>query len=180
MINGKVNIAAMINELCDSFMRTLEIVNVIKKKYSEGRKILVLTDRRRHCLEFKKLLNDYDCGLYIGGMKNEALQESNKKRIIIATFSIASEGYDNPELDTLIFASPKSKVEQACGRILRQENENEAQIIDFVDAFSVFNNFYFCRLKFYKSKKFLFEEKEKKKQSDYLQETKLEKYSFIE
>ena len=180
MINGKINIPGMINELCDSFMRTLEIVNVIKQKHSEGRKILVLTDRRRHCNELKRLLSDYDCGLYIGGMKNEALQESNKKRIIIATFAIASEGYDNPELDTLVFASPKSKIEQACGRILRQENINEPLIIDFVDPFSIFNNFYFSRLKFYKSKKYTFEEKEINKQKESKQEIKLTEYSFTD
>ena len=179
MVNGKVNIPGMINELCYNFMRTLEIVNVIKKKYSEGRKILVLTDRRNHCNEFKKLLSDYDCGLYIGGMKNEVLQESNKKRIIIATYSIASEGYDNPELDTLVFASPKSKIEQACGRILRQENKNEPEIIDFVDSFSIFNNFYFSRLRFYKSKKYIFEEKEQEREKEIKQEIKLENYSFI-
>ena len=113
-------------------------------------------------------------------MKNEALQESNKKRIIIATYSIASEGYDNPELDTLVFASPKSKIEQACGRILRQENKNEPEIIDFVDSFSVFNNFYFCRMKFYKTKKYLLEKKEINKQSENKQEIKLTNYSFIE
>ena len=180
MVNGKVNIPGMINELCNSFMRTIEIVNVIKKKYSEGRKILVLTDRRNHCMELKRLLSDYDCGLYMGGMKNEALQESNKKRIIIATFHIASEGYDNPELDTLVFASPKSKIEQACGRILRQENENVPEIVDFVDPFSIFNNFYFSRLKFYKSKKYTFEKKEINKQNEHKQEIKLEKYSIIE
>ena len=54
-------------------------------------------------------------------MKKEALQESNSKKIIIATYHIASEGYDNPDLDTLIFATPKSNIEQAIGRILRKE-----------------------------------------------------------
>ena len=112
-------------------------------------------------------------------MKNEVLQESNKKRIIIATYSIASEGYDNPELDTLVFASPKSKIEQACGRILRQENKNEPEIIDFVDSFSIFNNFYFSRLRFYKSKKYIFEEKEQEREKEIKQEIKLENYSFI-
>ena len=70
-------------------------------------------------------------------MKNEALKESNKKELIIATYQIASEGYDNKELDTLIFATPKSNIEQAIGRILRQENVNEPEVIDFVDAWSI-------------------------------------------
>ena len=84
-----------------------------------------------------------EVGLYYGGMKNTALQESNKKRIIIATYKIASEGYDNKELDTLVFATPKTNIEQAIGRILRQENANQPEVIDLVDAWSVFNNLYF-------------------------------------
>jgi len=88
-------------------------------------------------------------------MKNSALQESNKKRIIIATYQIASEGYDNKELDTLVLATPKSNIEQAIGRILRQENLNEPEVIDIVDAWSVFNNLFFSRMKFYKKKKYV-------------------------
>jgi superfamily II DNA or RNA helicase len=160
MVNGKANIPGMINDLCDSFARNLEIVNLIKDKYNEGRKILVLSDRRNHCNELKRLLeatihnSENEIGLYYGGMKNAALQESNKKRIIIATYQIASEGYDNKELDTLVFSTPKSNIEQAIGRILRQENEHEPEVIDFVDAWSVFNNLYFSRSKFYKKKKY--------------------------
>lgn len=160
MVNGKANIPGMINDLCDSFARNLEIVNLIKDKYNEGRKILVLSDRRNHCNELKRLLeatipnSENEVGLYYGGMKNAALQESNKKRIIIATYQIASEGYDNKELDTLVFATPKSNIEQAVGRILRQENAREPEVIDFVDAWSVFNNLYFSRSKFYKKKKY--------------------------
>ena len=93
-------------------------------------------------------------GLYYGGMKNSALQESNKKNIIIATYQIASEGYDNKELDTLIFATHKSNIEQAIGRILRQENINEPEVIDIIDPWSIFNNLYFKRNNFYKKKKY--------------------------
>lgn len=155
MINGKLNMPHLIGELCKSFERNLEIVKIIKEKYSQNRKILVLTDRRAHCLDLRRLLGeDYSSGLYIGSMKNAALQESNTKRVIFATYVIASEGYDNPELDTLILASPKSNIEQAVGRILRQENENEPLVIDIVDSFSVLINMHSKRMKFYKQKKF--------------------------
>lgn len=180
MINGKINMAGMINDLCDSFQRNLEIVKIIKEKYLENRKILVLTDRRNHCSDLKRLLGDnYSIGLYYGGMKNDALKESNKKRIIIATYQIASVGYDNPELDTLIFASPKTNIEQAIGRILRQENENEPEVIDIIDAWSIFNNLFFNRMKFYKRKKYIINgNKEKNKKEDT--EIKLENYAFEE
>jgi superfamily II DNA or RNA helicase len=167
MCNGKANLPGMINDLCDSFMRNIEIVNIIKNKYNENRKILVLTDRRNHCKELQRLLGDeFDSGLYFGGMKNEALKNSNTKRVIFATYQIASEGYDNPELDTLIFASPKTKIEQAIGRILRQENVNEPEVIDIVDAWSVFNNLYFSRSKFYKKKKYIINGKVENKEDN--------------
>jgi superfamily II DNA or RNA helicase len=160
MANGKANIPGMINDLCDSFARNLEIVNIIKEKYYEGRKILVLTHRRNNCNDLKRLLestlinSENVVGLYYGGMKKEALQESNKKKIIVATYQAASEGYDNPELDTLVLATPKSNIEQAIGRILRQKNINYPEVLDFVDAWSVFNNLYFSRMKYYKKKKY--------------------------
>ena len=160
MVNGKANLPGMENDLCASFARNLEIINIIKDKYSENRKILVLSSRRGHCNELRRLLGTLDdqyllnSGLYYGGLKKSVLEESNKKRIIFATYQIASEGYDNPELDTLIMATPKTNIEQAVGRILRQENKNEPEVIDIVDAWSVFNNLYFSRLKFYKRKKY--------------------------
>ena len=160
MVNGKANLPGMINDLCDSFERNLEVVNIIKNKYLEGRKILVLSDRRNQCTILKKLLEtvilngENEIGLYFGGMKRSLLEESNKKKIIIATYKIASEGYDNKELDTLIFATPKSNIEQAIGRILRQVNLNEPEVIDIVDGWSVFNNLYSKRLRFYKKKKY--------------------------
>ena len=67
---------------------------------------------------------------------------------------MASEGYDNPDLDTLILASPKCNVEQAIGRILRKKNKNEAIVVDINDCISIFNNWNIKRKSFYKSKKF--------------------------
>ena len=148
MVTGRINLPRMINDLVDSFARNLEIISIIKEKYSEERKILVLSDRRCHCIELKRILGpDYSSALYLGQMKNEVLAESNTKRVIFATYQIASEGYDNPPLDTLILATPKTKIEQAIGRILRQENKNKPEVIDIVDTFSIFNNMYYLKSK---------------------------------
>ena len=74
-------------------------------------------------------------------MKQEQLKESEEKNIMLATFSMASEGFDCKELDTIILASPKSNIEQAVGRILRKKKEDRERIpliIDIIDNFSVF------------------------------------------
>jgi superfamily II DNA or RNA helicase len=87
-------------------------------------------------------------------MKMEELKKSNECRIIVATYQMASEGYDNPDLDTLILASPKCNVEQSIGRILRKKNINEAVVIDLNDCISIFNNWNKKRQSFYKSRNF--------------------------
>jgi len=156
--NGKVNSAASITNVTENSKRDSFIKNLIKEKVYEDRKILVLSDRKAHCdklaYDLRFLLKDYSVGLYYGGMKKEELQSSNKCNIIIATYQMASEGYDNPELDTLILASPKCNIEQAVGRILRKKNKNNPVVIDINDSISIFNNWNKKRLSFYKSKKF--------------------------
>jgi len=179
MINGKINIPGMINDLVENELRNFALIKIIKDKLKENRKILILSDRRGHCSELKRLLSNVtdDVGLYLGSMKNEELKKSNSKQIIIGTYQACSEGYDNPKLDTLIFATPKCNIEQAVGRILRQKNENEPEVIDYVDTFSIFNNFYFKRLKFYKTKKYIINPAQKNNSEQFV---KLDKCEIIE
>jgi superfamily II DNA or RNA helicase len=99
-------------------------------------------------------LNNFSVAIYYGGMKTDDLKKSNECRIIVATYQMASEGYDNPELDTLILASPKCNVEQAVGRILRKKNKNNAVVVDINDCISIFNNWNKKRQSFYKSRNF--------------------------
>jgi superfamily II DNA or RNA helicase len=109
-------------------------------------------------------------------MKNEELKISNDCRIIVATYQMASEGYDNPELDTLILASPKGNVEQAVGRILRKKNKNAAVVVDINDCISIFNNWNKKRQTFYKSRNFIIKQK-----NDLIEnEQKLTMYSIID
>ena len=152
--NGKVNSPASITSITEIDSRNTFILKLIKECYTSNRKILVLSDRKAHCDLLYSSLDSYSVGLYYGGMKTDDLKKSNNCRIIIATYQMASEGYDNPELDTLILASPKGNVEQAVGRILRKKNENLPLVIDINDTISVFNNWHRKRLSLYRSKKF--------------------------
>lgn len=157
MPNGKINTPSSITNIANLTQRTDFILNLIKECYNTNRNILVLTQRKSHCEEMYNKLSNYSVGKYIGGMKNEELIESNKCKIIIATYQMAEEGYDNPKLDTLILATPKCNIEQAVGRILRKQNINPALVIDINDCISVFNNWNRKRLSFYKSKNFKIE-----------------------
>jgi len=152
--DGKINSPTSITNITQNQIRTEFIIKIIKDLYSQNRKILVLTDRKAHCEYIKSLLNNFSVGIYYGGMKKEDLKTSNECRIIVATYQMASEGYDNPDLDTLVLASPRGNVEQAVGRILRKKNKNPAFVIDINDCVSIFNNWNKKRQSFYKSRNF--------------------------
>ena len=110
----------MINNICNC-PRTIMIVNLTQTYIRENRKVLILSDRRGHLDLLYKLLNGFSRGFYVGGMKPDELRDSQEKDILLATFSMASEGMDIPKLNTVILGSPKSDVEQSVGRIFREK-----------------------------------------------------------
>jgi len=108
-----------------------------------GRKVLVLSDRKAQLRDVREgvAAGGVSAGFYWGGMKPDALAASERCQVMLATFAYASEGMDVPGLDALFLASPKSDIEQSCGRILRQKAEDRERtplIVDFVDDFSLF------------------------------------------
>jgi len=104
---------------------------------------------------FEKLFDntDYLIGYYIGGLSQDVLNISSKKQIILATYQMAAEGMNIPTLNTVIFASPISDIQQAIGRILREKPSERTYIplcIDIWDQFSLFIVKGFTRIKYYK------------------------------
>jgi len=120
------------------------------------RKVIVLSDRRGHLTALKKLIDDAGLGttgFYVGGMKQALLDASAERQIILATGAMANEGLDIPALNTLVFASPVTAIEQPIGRIQRQKPEERTHaplVLDFWDDFSVFYNQGARRQAFYK------------------------------
>ena len=153
---GKINNPEMITDLSLQKDRNELIVNLIKGLLKENRKILILSERREQCEFFCKSLKDLQisAGLYLGGMKSIDRENTIICSVIIGTYQAAGEGFDVAELDTLILATPKSDVEQAVGRILRQKNINNPLVLDIVDLFSIFKGQYYKRRKFYKKSEF--------------------------
>jgi superfamily II DNA or RNA helicase len=164
MWNGKDNIAAMINNICTFKPRTEYIISVLENiiKKDPERRILILSERRnllndieKYIIE-KNILNK-DYGFYVGGMKQCDLNVSAEKQIILATYQLASEGFNVPSLNTVIFASPISDIQQSIGRILRERAEDRKYIplcIDILDEFSAFKRKGYTRAKFYNTNKY--------------------------
>lgn len=160
---NKVNFSKMITNICQYQPRTDVIVAKIihymcdPAATDKRRKILVLSERKNHLGCIQHSLNAIDksitSGFYVGGMKPADLQESLTKDVILSTTAFVQEGFDCKDLDTLVFATPKSDIEQCVGRILRatgDERINVPIIIDVIDMFSVFEKQGAKRKQYYK------------------------------
>lgn len=156
---GKINLPNLVTQISLDTIRNIQIIKEIIYYFNinkdNKRRILVLTERRLQCEQLLNMIpSEISGGLYVGGMKNDDLENSNTKDVIFATYAMAQEGYDNSCLDTLIFATGRSDIVQACGRILRKKNINHPLIIDFQDNIEGLYGQAKKRLNYYKSKKY--------------------------
>lgn len=152
---GEVSRPKLCNQLAEYAPRTKRICDELAAALAEGRKLLVLSDRRGHLAEFEREFRErgYDSiGYYIGGMKSADRDESAKCQIVLATGALASEGMNIRDLNTVALVTPKSRIEQAVGRIFRLKKEERtfAPIIyDVRDSHDVLLGQYRKRLAFY-------------------------------
>ena len=147
----EVNLTRIVTELTLQEERNDYIISKVKSFQSEHRNILVLSDRRNHCELLQKEIPQ--SGLYLGGMKKAELDYNGKHcQVLLATYSLAAEGLDIPRLDTLVLATPKGDVVQACGRILRETpgKQNDPYILDIADDLPVLHKMFQKRKRFYK------------------------------
>ena len=132
---------AMVTALVNDESRNRVVAKEILSAVAEGRKILVLSERRQHLADIESVLHEMGCtdtGMYIGGMSQEQLKHSEARQVIFGSFSMASTGLDIKDLSCLVLASPLTDITQACGRILRNVTPQAKLIIDIVDRASVF------------------------------------------
>jgi superfamily II DNA or RNA helicase len=162
---GDVNKPKTITNLTTIKERNLFIVQTIKDLFDNPeRNILILSDRVEHLNTLYQLLtihikfqnkDEPDMGYYIGKLKQKELDKSATKRIILATYGMAAEALDIPQLNTLILSTPRSDVEQAVGRILRKQDYHlEPIIIDIVDSLKSCSNQSNHRKKLYRKMHF--------------------------
>ena len=157
-MRGNVKYSTMITKLCSYNHRTEFILNIIADLLKERptNQIMVIA----HNKSVLKYIHDAiagremsSVGYYVGGMKEKDLKESEKKNVIIATYSMAAEALDIKTLTTLIRVTPKTDIEQAVGRILREKHSSPI-VVDIVDTHSLFKNQWKKRKTFYNSQKY--------------------------
>jgi len=155
---GNPQFSTMITKLCEYNRRSEFIINVIKDMLIENpaQQIMILAHNKSllkyffDSIVFQQIAT---VGYYVGGMKESALKESETKQIIIATYSMAAEALDIKTLTTLIMATPKTDIEQAVGRILR-EKHSQPVVVDIIDSHDMFQKQWIKRKRFYKSQNY--------------------------
>jgi len=158
MKNGNINLSRMVTMLSIDVNRNqllLNIINILLYKYPT-RKGLLLSDRVDHLRYLYSQLNKTDAAVITGSINTEIKNKKNKKSepifekfITLSTYSMFSEAVDF-DGDFLILSTPKTKVEQAVGRILRGKSlKYQPVVFDIVDPFSIFEHQRWSRNKFY-------------------------------
>ena len=150
---GNPAYSTMISKLCAYNRRTEFILQVLCDMVKENplQQIMFLAHNKnilKYLHDAIKHRNIATVGYYVGGMKEQALKETESKKIVIATYSMAAEALDIKTLTTLIMVTPKTDIEQSIGRILR-EKHSQPVVVDIIDSHSIFQNQWKKRRAFY-------------------------------
>ncbi|RPJ72664.1 MAG: hypothetical protein EHM20_13485, partial [Alphaproteobacteria bacterium] len=150
--DGNVSVSRMISNIAGDRDRTELITRIIREliQRSAERMILVISDRVSQLRFMHQLLGDSISGLFIGALDAKTLTESKTKRVLLGTYGMVNEGFNHPKLNCLIFATPRSSIIQAVGRIYRKNHSITPIIVDIHDTFSIFTPQYYKRRNFYK------------------------------
>jgi len=144
--------------LCSNVKRNELIVTELIQAVKAGRKIIALSERRKHLEILDKMFRFYrpeGCvtDFYVGGRSMEELELAEKADVVWATYQMAKEALDIPSLDTLFLLTPVANIEQPGGRITREfENKKQPVIVDFIDdKVKNFKKLFKSRLWFYEN-----------------------------
>lgn len=155
---GNPAYSTMISKLCEYNHRSEFILKILVDMLEENnnQQVMILA----HNKNLLKYLYDAikhrliaSVGYYIGGMKEQALKETETKKVVIATYSMAAEALDIKTLTTLIMATPKTDIEQSVGRILRDKHSSPI-VVDIIDSHDLFQNQWRKRKTFYKKENY--------------------------
>jgi len=129
--------------------RTEVIAAEVRNAFAQGRKVLVLTERREHLDAIEAALDGLAAAPFVLHGRMSRKQRAalvadldalppDAPRVLLATGKLVGEGFDHPPLDTLVLAMPvswKGTLQQYAGRLHRQQaTKTDVRIIDIVDT----------------------------------------------
>ena len=154
---GEPVLARLLTKVVECKERNEKIADLIQGLAADSRRrILVLSERISHLNTIEQLLKESGLTIsyYIGGMKEEEREAGAvSARVLLASYAMASEAMNIKTLNTVVMASPRKKVEQSTGRILRvQKDQREVNpiIVDVVDSHGMYQGQWRKRSAYYK------------------------------
>jgi superfamily II DNA or RNA helicase len=186
---GELSLARLLTQVVECEERSQLIDKVLEELVKDSkRRILVLSERKAHLERIENgLPKNISYSYYVGGMDEQKREEGAKtSQVLLGTYSMASEAMNIKTLNTMVMASPRKKIEQSTGRILRtrkDEREVTPIIVDIVDSHDVYQGQWLKRKAYYKKCAYgiqvptdssLTEWKEDKKEKKEKKQTKIE------
>ena len=153
---GEVVMARLMTQIVNCPSRNQMLVKEIKLLAADvGRRILILSERKGHLEQLEELLGTgHKMGYYIGGMKDVVREDAAANaKILLATYAMASEAMNIKTLNTVVLSSPRKKIEQSVGRILRERPQDRKvvpMIVDIIDSHGMYQGQYKKRRVFYR------------------------------
>lgn len=151
--NGTLGFSSMIRELTEDPTRNKFLKTILSWCLLHRKRIIAVTAMVAHAHELGKMFENESVAIMAGPTVQRDLAKEAK--LVLATYSLLEEGYDDPSLDTLVLLTPRSNIQQTIGRIERDcPGKMKPLVIDIVDTFSLFPNMYYKRKKFYSTRGF--------------------------
>lgn len=162
--DGRLGLSTMMSNLAKDQERNRLLFKVVAKSMVDLRKkILIVTATVEHALamaEHCEKTFKISVPILKGGVKAStvAVARAGDTRLVVATYAYLEEGYDDATIDTLILATPRSRVQQTIGRAERTHPGKLVPLVwDVCEDYSAFRGMAFKRKAFYKSRGFTVE-----------------------
>jgi superfamily II DNA or RNA helicase len=158
---GQILFTKMITKMVEDARRNDMIAKTLVALCKERRKMLVVSDRRKHLTVLQAMLpTPVSSAMYVGETtkkgKRKREEEKDKVDILFTTYQMGEEGLDLPFLDTLVMVTPRKSLDQIIGRILRKKDgKQDPLIVDVVDTLSIFYGMARGRMRYYRDKKYV-------------------------
>lgn len=143
----------VLSAVADDVERTRMIAAAVVESWRQGRKVLVLTERRGHIDGLLKQISEiagdalFEPFVLHGKLTSRVRRETvarldaldeNQPRCLVATGKLIGEGFDHPPLDTVVFAMPfawRGTLQQYLGRLARaSKGKQDVRVIDVHDT----------------------------------------------
>jgi hypothetical protein len=156
---GEPVTAKLLNQVAECEARNQKIIRTLYDYIVDpNRYILLISDRISQLEwfynEMQRTHSNCRIGYYIGGMKQSVLDENAANcKVLLATYQMTAEGFSVKKLNTIVLCTPRKKVEQSTGRILRITADKrvvEPLIVDIIDQHDTYVRQWYLRARYYR------------------------------